>query len=117
MFRFGSILSRIIFLHVVAILITAVCIPIVLYWFLNSDVESLQRRALRSHAEALARHLARQSDGAWSLDLPPSLRDQYSTAYGRYAYAVLDEGGHVLFSSRKDGSPIFPMTESSPEYQ
>src|SRR5262249_41938818 len=40
-------------------------------------------------------------------DLPPALQDIYSQAVGRYAYAVLDDSGRVLFSSLKDRSPIF----------
>ena len=35
-------------------------------------------------------------------------REQYSKAYRRYVYAVIDDAGHVLFSSRKDQAPIFP---------
>jgi signal transduction histidine kinase len=46
-------------------------------------------------------------DGSWTLDLPPALHDVYSQAVGRYAYAVLDDSGRVLFSSLKDRSPIF----------
>lgn len=109
MFHFRSFLSRIMFLHVLAVLTTAVCIPVVLYWFLSSDVDALQREALQGQAEAVARYLAVGPDGRWSLDLPPSLRDQYSEAYGRYEYAVLDEAGGILFSSRKAGERIFPI--------
>src|SRR5262245_1438563 len=106
-------MRRIIFLHVVAVIGTAIFLPLVLYWFLNSDVANLQRRAMREQAEALARHLTHQASGGWSLDLPDSLRDLFSEAYGRYAYAVLDDSGKVLFSSRKEAAPILPIDRRS----
>src|SRR5262245_49679862 len=109
LFRSSSILSRILFLHVVAVVITAIIMPFLLYWLQSSDVDNLQRRALRVQAEAIARYLVVRADGGWSLDLPAGLRDQYSEAYGRYGYAVLDEAGHVMFASRKDLAPIFPI--------
>jgi signal transduction histidine kinase len=109
MLRSQSILSRLLFLHVVAVLITAICLPLLLYWLQSSDVENLQRDALQAQAEAIARRLTARADGGWSLDLPDGLRDQYSAAYGRYFYAVLDESGRLLFSSRKDGKPILPI--------
>lgn len=115
MFRFKSITSRILFLHVVAVVVTAILMPLVLYWFLNRDVENLQRHTMREQAESLARRLALRPDGDWSLDLPARLRDQYSEAYGRYAYAVLDDAGRVLFSSRKDSVPIFSIENQSTE--
>jgi signal transduction histidine kinase len=111
--RFTSILSRIMLLHGVAVVVTAIFIPLALYWALNADVENLQRWAMREEAESLARHLTPRPDGRWSLDLPAGLRSQFSEAYGRYAYAVLDEQGRVLFSSRKDGAPIFPDDDRS----
>jgi len=101
-------MSRVMFLHMVAIVVTAILMPLALHWFLNSHVENLQRRAMREQAESLAHHLVPRGDGGWSFDLPAGLRDQYSEAYGRYAYAVIDDAGHVLFSSRKDQAPIFP---------
>lgn len=113
MFRFKSILSRILFLHMVAVLVTAICMPLTLYWLLNSDVTDLQRRALQGQAEALAHYLKAPAHGDWELDLPAGLRDQYSEAYGRYAYAVLDDAGHVLFSSRREATPIFPVDPQS----
>jgi signal transduction histidine kinase len=112
-FRSSSILSRILFLHVVAVVITAIIMPFLLYWLQSSDVDNLQRQALQVQAEAIARHLVARGDDGWSLDLPAGLRDQYSEAYGRYAYAVLTEAGRVLFSSRKDWAPIFPIDEQS----
>src|SRR6202022_1622241 len=33
--------------------------------------------------------------------------------YGRYAYAVLDDSGHVLFSSLKQPLPVFPADARS----
>jgi len=101
------------FLHGVAVVITAILMPLVLYWFLESNVQGLQHQALREQAESLARHLTIRSEADWSLDLPAGLRDQYSEAYGRYAYAVLDDAGHVLFSSRADRTPIFPVEARS----
>ena len=113
--RFKSIMSRIIFLHVVAVVVTAICLPLVLYWFLDRDVEKLQQRAWQAQAEALARHLTVLPDGRWSMDLPAGLRDQYSEAYGRYAYAVLDEKGGVLLASRREGAPVVPIDPLSQE--
>ena len=116
-FKFKSFMSRIMFLHAIAVVLTAILLPLVLYWFLSTDVEHLQRRAMREQAETLARNLRARPDGVWSLDLPTGLRDLYSEAYGRYAYAVFDDAGRVLFSSRKDAAPIFPADARSSEVE
>jgi signal transduction histidine kinase len=108
-------LSRIMFLHVLAVLVTAIYLPLVLYSFLNSDVETLQQRALQGQAEAIAQRLTLQPGGGWSLDLPLSMQDQYSAAYGRYAYSVLDESGRILFASRKEKGPLFAVGAKAAE--
>jgi signal transduction histidine kinase len=61
----------------------------------------------------VAHYLVLRPDGSWTLDLPPALHDVYSQAVGRYAYAVLDDSGRVLFSSLKDRSPIFSADRRS----
>jgi signal transduction histidine kinase len=104
-----SIFSRIIFLHVIAVVIVAIFMPLVLFWFVKSAANDLQDQAMRAHADALAQHLALHPDGNWTLDLPPVLQALYSPAYGRYAYAVLDGTGKVLFSSLEKLSPVFPQ--------
>jgi len=106
--RFKSIMSRVIFLHATAVVATAILMPLALYWFMKSATDNLHNESMREQAAAVARHLVAGADGGLRLDLPPGLRDFYSEAYGRYAYAVLDENGRVLFSSRADGSPVFP---------
>ena len=108
MIAFKSIFSRIIFLHVIALLITAIFMPLALYLFLRSATNDLHRQAMHDQAGLVANYLIRTDSGSLRLDLPPALRDLYSQAYGRYAYAVLDAGGKVLFSSRNDLAPIFP---------
>ena len=105
---FKSIFARIIFLHVIAMVITAMFMPLVLYWFLRSAANDLHRQAMRDQGELLALHLASGANGRLTLDLPPALRDLYSQAYGRYAYAVIDGSGRVLFSSREGSAAIFP---------
>jgi len=45
------------------------------------------------------------------LDIPPEMEPLYAGSYGLYAYAVLDSAGNVLFSSRNDGSALFPPKE------
>ncbi|HLJ62841.1 MAG TPA: histidine kinase dimerization/phospho-acceptor domain-containing protein, partial [Stellaceae bacterium] len=108
MIRFRSILSRIISLHGIAIIITSICMPLALYALLSSTATDLQHRALSDHADIIARYLGVTDEGKVILDLPAGLKELYSESYGRYAYAVLDGEGRVLFSSLEDHAPIFP---------
>jgi signal transduction histidine kinase len=107
MISFKSIFSRIIFLHVIALVITAIVMPVVLYYFFKWAANDLHDQAMREQAQLVAHYLGLRADGSWTLDLPPALEDIYSQAVGRYAYAVVDDAGRVLFSSSKDRSPIF----------
>ena len=107
MISFKSIFARIIFLHVIALVITAIVMPVVLYWFFKWAANDLHDQAMREQARLVSHYLVLRPDGSWTLDLPPALHDVYSQAVGRYAYAVLDDSGRVLFSSLKDRSPIF----------
>lgn len=115
MVRFPSIISRIISLHVLAIAITSLCMPLALYLLLRSTATDLQHRALDDHANTIARYLEARSDGALSLHLPAGLEALYSESYGRYAYAVLDRDGKVLFSSLSDRAPIFADDPRAPD--
>jgi signal transduction histidine kinase len=106
--RFTSIISRIISLHVIAVGVTSICMPLALYWLLSSTATDLHHRALREYADTIANYLEPRADGNWALQLPSSLRDLYSESYGRYGFAVLDDRGRVLFSSLYDRTAIFP---------
>ena len=114
MIRFKSIISRIISLHVIAIGITSICMPLALYWLLSSTATDLQHRALSDHADTIARYLEIGPDGAWSLRLPAGLEELYSESYGRYGYAVLDDAGKTLFSSLANHAPIFSDDRRAP---
>ena len=106
MFRFTSLTSRVVFLHIVAVAVVAVFLPLVLFWLLGSEIDHLHREAMRDQAGVLGERLTVKPDGTITLDLPESLKDLYSEAYGRYQYDVLDTSGRVLFSSHKNGEPI-----------
>jgi signal transduction histidine kinase len=112
--RLRSILSRVVALHVVAIGVTSVLMPLALYWLLNQAANNLHRDALRGQAVTVGSFLRPQPDGGLALDMPEDIRPLYSDGYGLYSYAVLDTAGHVLFSSRADGSALFPPSESFP---
>jgi len=103
-FRFASLTSRIVFLHIVAVTIAAVFLPLSLLWLLNSEIDQLHREAMRDQADVLGEKLAIGPDGKVVLNLPESLKDLYSDAYGRYRYDIYDAAGHVLFSSHRDGT-------------
>jgi len=111
--RFKSIISRIICLHVLAVVITSICMPLALYWLLSTATKSLHDRSMRDQAGLIARHLVLRADGSLALDLPPGFQELYSEAYGRYAYAILDDSGHVLFSSFKQPLAVFPADARS----
>jgi len=110
--RFRSIISRVVALHVIAIGVTSILMPLALYWLLNQAANSLHRDALRSQAATIAGFLRPQPDGSVTLDIPSEIQPLYSGGYGLYAYAVLDASGHVLFSSRNDGTALFSLDES-----
>jgi signal transduction histidine kinase len=112
-YRFRSTASRILFLHIIAIALTAVFMPLVLFWLLNQETVSLRLRATEEQASTIARVLSVSSDGQIALNLTPALKAQFSEAYGRYLFAVLDPSGKVLFASRRDVAPLFPIEPSA----
>jgi len=111
--RFRSIIARIVVLHVVAIGVTSILMPLALYYLLDQAANNLHRDALRSQAFTISSFLRPQPDGGLALDIPTDARPLYSNDYGLYAYAVLDTEGRVLFSSRSDGGPLFTPDEQS----
>lgn len=98
---FKSLIWRIVFLHIVAVAVVAIFLPLVLFWLLNSEVDQLHRDAMRAQAEVLAERIVAQPDGLLTFNLPDSLKGLYSEAYGRYQYDIRDADGRLLFSSRR----------------
>jgi signal transduction histidine kinase len=104
--RFRSVTSRIIALHVAAIIATSICIPLALFLMLRQAVELLHHQALRDQAGEIVNYLSIAPDGSVRLSLPPGIAEFYSQGYGRAAYAVIDDKGEVLFSSLAGKRPI-----------
>ncbi|GLR93410.1 MULTISPECIES: sensor histidine kinase [Bradyrhizobium] len=98
---FKSLISRIVFLHIVAVAVVAIFLPLVLFWLLNSEIDQLHRDAMRAQAEVLAERIVAQPDGTLSFNLPDSLKGLYSDAYGRYQFDIRDADGRLLFSSHR----------------
>lgn len=117
MTRFRSIISRVVALHVVAIGVTSILMPLALYWLLNEAANSLHRDALRAQALTIASFLRPTATGDVTLEIPPEAEPIYSGGYALYAYAILDSKGKVLFSSRADDLPLSlvgePLTNDS----
>ncbi|SDS70754.1 sensor histidine kinase [Bradyrhizobium canariense] len=111
--RFRSTASRIVFLHIIAIALTAVFMPLVLFWLLNRETGRLHQRAAEEQANTIARVLSISPGGQMALDLTPALKAQFSEAYGRYFYAVLEPDGKVLFSSGGNVAPVFPLDSAA----
>jgi len=107
-FRFKSILSRIVVLHVVAVVITLVFMSLALSWLLNHATNNIHNEAMQEQAISVGEHLAVNADGRLELKLPQDLLGLYSQAYGRYSYAVIDDHGRVLFSSLRNSAALFP---------
>jgi signal transduction histidine kinase len=108
MILFSSIKGRLIAMHVIAMVIAGVVLPLALYWRVDSTARDLHERALREQAGQIAQYLHHAADGKWTLDLPDNLRLLYSISYDRYGFAVLTGSGQVLFSSHETNEPLFP---------
>ena len=106
--RFQSIISRIVFLHVVAVVITSILMSLALSWLLSYATENIHNKAMQEQAATVGEHLSAGPDGRLALNLPSDLLGLYSQAYGRYSYAVIGERGEVLFSSLGNHEALFP---------
>ena len=113
MIRFKSIISRIVILHVVAVLITSIFMSLALSWLLNYATNNIHNKAMQEQAVSVGQHLSAKPDGSLDLNLPQDLLGLYSQAYGRYSYAVIDDRGRVLFSSLRDHAALFPADARS----
>jgi signal transduction histidine kinase len=105
--RSDSIISRILWLHVIVIIVASIAIPLTFYVLLATETDALHQRAMREQADRIVARLS-YADGDWRLDASDGMRALYSEAYGRYAYTVLDGDGHVVLTSRRSGEPLFP---------
>ena len=117
MIRFKSILSRIVVLHVIAVVITSVLMSVALSWLLTVAANNIHNEAMAGQAEMINRHLSVSLSGDLSLQLPAHLQGLYSQPYGRYSFAVVDDRGAVLFSSLVDPVTIFPVNAGGPAVQ
>jgi signal transduction histidine kinase len=115
--RFKSIISRIVFLHVVAVVITSILMSLALSWLLSYATDNIHNKAMQEQAISVGEHLSVGADGRLELKLPSDLLGLYSQAYGRYSYAVIDADGTVLFSSLRDHGALFPTDTRSGEPQ
>src|ERR1051326_3781174 len=106
--RFQSIISRIVFLHVVAVVITSILMSVALSWLLSYATVNIHNKAMQEQAATVGEHLSAGPDGRLALNLPSDLLGLYSQAYGRYSYAVIGEHGEVLFSSLANHEALFP---------
>ncbi|SHJ58740.1 signal transduction histidine kinase [Bradyrhizobium lablabi] len=117
MIRFKSIISRIVFLHVVAVVITSILMSLALSWLLSYATNNIHNKAMQEQAVSVGEHLRALPDGSLELKLPQDLLGLYSQAYGRYSYAVIDRQGKVLFSSLRDQSALFPADAESSDVE
>jgi signal transduction histidine kinase len=105
--RFKSIITRIVFLHVVAVVITSILMSLALSWLLNYATNNLHNKAMEEQAVSVGEYLHMGYEGRLELNLPLDLLGLYSQEYGRYSYAVIDATGRVMFSSLKDRAAVF----------
>ncbi|WP_018319981.1 ATP-binding protein [Bradyrhizobium sp. WSM2793] len=111
---FKSLIWRIVFLHILAVAVVAIFLPLVLFWLLNSEIDQLHRDAMRAQAEVLAERIVVQPGGLLTFNLPDSLKGLYSEAYGRYQYDIRDAEGRLLFSShRRSAATAAPRSSES----
>ncbi|MGE5158128.1 MAG: two-component sensor histidine kinase, partial [Gemmatimonas sp.] len=76
--RFESIISRIVILHIVAVLITSILMSVGLSWLLNYATNNIHDKAMQEQAVEVSEHLNAGDQGRIELDLPLNLQGLYS---------------------------------------
>jgi len=94
-----SILSRIVVLHLLAIVVTCIAVPLAASYFLERTVARNIHKVLSDHAIVVAKYLTLDDLGHWQLNLPAEQEILYHHAYSGLAYSVLDDSGQTLFAS------------------
>jgi signal transduction histidine kinase len=107
-----SVVRRTIALHLIAISITALLMPLALYLMLQRAADDLHERALREQASELVQIIGRGQDGRLQVRMTPRLEDLYSADYARYSYAIGEPDGRVLLSSFSNPHAITRTTPS-----
>ena len=97
--RSASILSRIVWLHVLALAGVAIAVSAAAYLMLNATANDFTKSVCCRIMPPPSRAIFGRRSPGWSLHLPPDLEAIYSKGYGGYALAVFDEAGHTIFSS------------------
>ena len=109
---FNSLLWRIIWLHLLAVAVLAVILPLAVRFLLNSTASSFEHQTVRRHEAALAAYLQKSPQG-WRLELPAALKAEYAQASSGFAFAIVDDKDNVLFSSLASHGALFPRSSSS----
>lgn len=114
--RTDSILFRIAWLHIAALAVAAVAVPLASYLLLSSTANSFENQTLRRHAGTIVRYLKRSNTG-WKLSLPDDLSVFYARNFDGFAFSVVDDKGRLIASSRPSTVPIFEGQKNSAEPQ
>lgn len=97
----------------VTLFFIALCVGALLFQFVE-QVETLRDRDLSGQARDIANHLEVTSDGLASLRLPDALREAYDSSNGMFLFAILDETGAAIFTSRDIVGPIATGPDGDP---
>lgn len=100
--RLPSLQSRIILFHLIAIALAALAVPLANYLVIHRSADLFEARILRSHAEQIARHLRKDENGQWRLELPSDVSAFYSQELEGLSYAVRDGQGRLIIVSGRD---------------
>lgn len=114
MLRLKSLLSRIVFLHVIAVGLIALLMSITLIWLLSQETRSLHQRSMLDLAKEIGDCLIVSPEGKTTLELPESLKAQFSEKYGRYFYSVWDIDASLIGSSSGDERTNFVRPRNPP---
>ncbi|MDB5570432.1 MAG: Two-component sensor histidine kinase [Hyphomicrobiales bacterium] len=106
---FGSITLRILWLHVITAVVGAIMMPLALYVLLSTESEQIHHAAMADKAARIVKAISLKDPRGIVVAVEPEEAILYLQAYDRLAYAVRDEGGAVLASSRTPMTPIFPQ--------
>jgi signal transduction histidine kinase len=102
-----SLLWRVAMLQLIAVAALSIVLPLGMNALLNATTRSYQDARLQRHEQEIAHGLHWTSSG-WRLDLPADVRARFASRRGSFDYSVLDERGHLLFTSLPHPGALFP---------